>query len=690
MVASTQAQTPDAQSTSGVSVSIELSPGHHVPQKQALTGTVTLDGLDHDSYSSVVLRADVAGHEDRTSSCRGDDTGKDIEVDVDESRESREVQVFKRCDHIAGGFGTYDYVLDLSVSRAGIELASAQVHFLVTYYLEVGDTWLPAPEPEAVAWMDPDPRTVDMVVHGEWTQFRFRSNVLLYTEDHLNVHASGETVGHFASTYTYLPPEQACEKEAESNVNWRRAIHQDLWLVACRPGNAVILLRHETESVAPLYTYEIQTLASPATNNAPQFPEAETVRRVAENAPVATAVGLPVAAADADDDTLTYTLEGADAGAFSIVASSGQLLTTAALDFEDRRSYSVTVIASDSSADTDAVVVTIRVTNIDEVGALPLSSAQPQVGAALTATLTDPDEGISDITWVWERSDGGNWAAIDGAVSGAVPSSSAYTPKATDGGRLLRVTASYTDGQGAGKSAQVVTDHPVPNPGPGPINPNPGGGGGGGAAPEESPPTDASEVFKDVGDGAYYDPAVSWMIEHGITKGCAADMFCPRDDVSRAQFMTFLWRAAGEPAAEQPGSEVFSDVDEGAYFEAAVGWAFEAGVTVGCTPASEQSKPGSCPSGALSRAQAATMLHRMVGSPDPTEAHPFEDVAPDAYYAIPISWMAQHQITTGYTPTQFRPDGIVSRAHAAAFIHRTATRPGAWATTDNPFRADRP
>ena len=505
------AATPaDVQSTSGVSVSVELSPGRHLPWDQALTGTVTLDGLDHGSYSSVVFRADVAGHEDRTSTCFGDDTGRDMEVGVDASRESFAIEVFKPCTHVFRGFGTYDYVLDLSVSRAGpvpgdrVELASARVHFLVTRYLEAGDTWLPAPEPAAAAWMDPDPRTVDWVVHGEWTQFRFRSNVLLYTEDHLGVRGFGSVAGYFATERRDLSPEQACMDDHRWDLDWRRAIHQGLWIVACQPGEATIHLWHETEGVAPLYSYEITTLASPGTNDAPQFPEAETgVRRVAENLPARTRVGLPVAAVDTDEDTLTYTLEGADAGSFDIVASSGQLLTTAELDFEDRNSFSVTVIATDPSLDTDSVDVTIRVTNIDEDGTLLLSPARPQVDTPISAALADPDGGIRNVVWRWERSPNRrDWAPIDGSDTAS------YTAAGADAGQYLQAVATYDDNEGptkvaAARTTSSVVDptRPPPSPPPPPQRPPPpppppgrgGGPTGGGPAPlpegSNQPPT---------------------------------------------------------------------------------------------------------------------------------------------------------------------------------------------------------
>ena len=206
--------------------------------------------------------------------------------------------------------------------------------------------------------------------------------------------------------------------------------------------------------------------------------------------------------------------------------------------------------------------------------------------------------------------------------------------------------------------------------------------------PEEPGRPDASEVFVDVGDGAHYEAAVSWMVEHGVTTGCREDMFCPYRKVTRAQFVTFLWRAAGEPAPAQAGSQTFNDVDEGSYFDAATGWAAQAGVTVGCRPADAPDGAGFCPRRPVTRAQAAALLHRMAGSPEPSEAHTFEDVDPGAYYAAAVAWMAQHRIASGYTPTRFGPHLTASRAHAAVFIHRVATTPQSWATPQSPFQRD--
>ena len=148
-------------------------------------------------------------------------------------------------------------------------------------------------------------------------------------------------------------------------------------------------------------------------NETPEFPSTETGdRQVAENTVAGEDIGAAVAAIDPDaGDTLTYTLGGPDAASFGIIATSGQLQTKAALDYEDKASYEVTVSAHDGKdasgdanpATDDTITVTITVTNIDEPGTVTLSSAQPRVYAAFTATLTDPDGSISDVTWQWSE-----------------------------------------------------------------------------------------------------------------------------------------------------------------------------------------------------------------------------------------------------------------------------------------------
>ena len=201
-------------------------------------------------------------------------------------------------------------------------------------------------------------------------------------------------------------------------------------------------------------------------NEAPMFDDGATATRsVAENTGAAHSVGAPVAATDPEADTLTYSSSGTDAAIFDINTTTGQLQTKAALDFETKSTYTFTVSVRDSkdssgTADTAAdntTTVTINVDNVDEDGTVTLSPTQPQVDTALTATLTDLDGAVSVTAWQWARADTstGTFADIVGGTAAS------YTPVADDLTKYLRATATYTDPQGSGKSADAVADNAV-------------------------------------------------------------------------------------------------------------------------------------------------------------------------------------------------------------------------------------
>ena len=179
-------------------------------------------------------------------------------------------------------------------------------------------------------------------------------------------------------------------------------------------------------------------------------------------------IGEPVAAADPDGDTLTYSLSGDDAGSFEIDASTGQLWSNAPLDYETQAVYTVVVSVRDGrdfNGDPDTAVdaevtVTIAVVNVGEPGTLTLLSSEPRVGVPFAARLTDPDGVVGEVAWQWERSrDGNPWSSSWRAISGA--ESSAYEPVDADLGYYLRVTASYADGHGPDKSRQAISDAAV-------------------------------------------------------------------------------------------------------------------------------------------------------------------------------------------------------------------------------------
>ena len=178
------------------------------------------------------------------------------------------------------------------------------------------------------------------------------------------------------------------------------------------------------------------------------------------------AIGNPFTATDADGDAPVYSLASGTDASFSIDAATGQLSTTAELDYETAMTYMVTVEVRDNEDDSGAADtavdathdVTVTVTNVDEDGTVALSSANPRVGTALTASLTDPD-GVTagSVTWQWASSNAMNGAYSD--IAGAT--SDSYTPETGDENMYLRAMASYTDGEDSGKSASMMSPNAV-------------------------------------------------------------------------------------------------------------------------------------------------------------------------------------------------------------------------------------
>ena len=197
-----------------------------------------------------------------------------------------------------------------------------------------------------------------------------------------------------------------------------------------------------------------------AGNSEPTFDDGATATRtVPENSAMGTSVGTPVAATDTDNDTLTYSLSGTDASSFNINLSTGQITTKSGVtyDFESmKKTYTVTVNvrdSKDSAGDADtANDDSITVTNADDAGTVSISGT-PEGGEELTASLTDPDGTPSSVTWRWARGNTatGTFTNISGATAAT------YTPVAADVSKYLRATASYTDPQGSGKTANAVT-----------------------------------------------------------------------------------------------------------------------------------------------------------------------------------------------------------------------------------------
>ena len=170
--------------------------------------------------------------------------------------------------------------------------------------------------------------------------------------------------------------------------------------------------------------------------------------------------------------------------------------------------------------------------------------------------------------------------------------------------------------------------------------------------------------FVDVFPGDYYYDAVLWAAKNGITGGVDDTHFAPNAPCTRAQAVTFLWRAAGCPA---PKSSVnpFIDVEAGSYCYEAVLWAVENGITNGTGDGTTFSPNATC-----TRGQIVSFLWRAQQSPASDSVNPFTDVAADAYYADAVLWAVKEDITNGTSSTTFSPDADCTRAQIVTFLWR--------------------
>ena len=170
-------------------------------------------------------------------------------------------------------------------------------------------------------------------------------------------------------------------------------------------------------------------------------------------------------------------------------------------------------------------------------------------------------------------------------------------------------------------------------------------------------------VFVDVATGSYYEEAVDWAVENGITKGTDDTHFSPDGICTRAQAVTFLWRAAGSPEPETRAMP-FTDVPVGSYYYDAVLWAVENGITKGTSDTTFT------PNTTCTRAQIVAFLWRSEKSPAAGTANPFADVKSTAYYADAVLWAVKENITKGTTNTTFSPDADCTRAQIVTFLWR--------------------
>ena len=175
-------------------------------------------------------------------------------------------------------------------------------------------------------------------------------------------------------------------------------------------------------------------------------------------------------------------------------------------------------------------------------------------------------------------------------------------------------------------------------------------------------------AFRDIESDAYYFTPVLWAVSKGITSGVDETHFAPDGICNRAQVVTFLWRAAGRPEPETTVNP-FRDVPKGCFYEKAVLWAYETGITNG-TDTTHFSPDSPC-----NRAQVVTFLHRLRGCPEPTVTTAFPDVRPGDYYHKAVLWAAQRKITVGMDGGYFRPGLSCTRAQIVTFLYRDVNNP---------------
>ena len=168
--------------------------------------------------------------------------------------------------------------------------------------------------------------------------------------------------------------------------------------------------------------------------------------------------------------------------------------------------------------------------------------------------------------------------------------------------------------------------------------------------------------FYDVPNNAYFYEAVKWAVKNGITTGVGNDLFAPEQPCTRAQIVTFLWRAAGSPEPKGAASGM-TDVVSGSYYEKAVAWAIENGITTGTTTSTFS------PDATCTRAQAVTFLARALKAKAASAAE-FSDVPTDSYFADAVAWAAANGVTEGIGGGLFGSDNDCTRGQIVTFLYR--------------------
>ncbi len=169
--------------------------------------------------------------------------------------------------------------------------------------------------------------------------------------------------------------------------------------------------------------------------------------------------------------------------------------------------------------------------------------------------------------------------------------------------------------------------------------------------------------FHDVKMADYFYDAVLWAVENNITEGVGDGQFAPLKTCTRAEAVTFLWRAMGEPAPKSTDCK-FTDVEKGAYYYTALLWAVEKNITNGTSATTF------APSMTLTREQFVTLLWRTAGEPNASTKATFTDVSSDAYYAKAVQWAVEEKITEGVGNNMFAPRRDCTRSQVVTLLMR--------------------
>ena len=283
-------------------------------------------------------------------------------------------------------------------------------------------------------------------------------------------------------------------------------------------------------------------------------------------------------------------------------------------------------------------------------------------GTAVTADTVFDANTTLYARWTEKSEDGEHLITVDRVTGGSLEVSAGRA----DEGETVTITAAPDDGYELKKL--TVTDSQdgavrVQNAGEGRYTFVMPGGGVTVSASFVRSGEQTELPFTDVDSGAYYYDAVRWAVEQGIASGVTGTAFAPGRGCTRAQLVTFLWRANGSPEPSEKENP-FTDVSPDSYYYKAVLWAVEQGITSGVT------KTAFAPDRVCTRAQAAVLLWRAEGSPAASGTHDFRDVAEGAYYADAVAWAVESGVTQGTTSTTFEPGTTCTRAQIMTFLHR--------------------